>query len=37
MVERMAVERAPVAAFAPRSAAARGYADLWAEVRDRLS
>jgi chromosome partitioning protein len=37
MIERMAVERAPVSAFAPRSAAARAYAALWAEVRDRLS
>jgi chromosome partitioning protein len=37
MIERMAVERAPVTAFAPRSAAARAYAALWAEVRDRLS
>jgi chromosome partitioning protein len=36
MIERMAVERAPVTAFAPRSAAARAYAALWAEVRDRL-
>jgi chromosome partitioning protein len=32
MIEQMAVERAPVAAFAPRSAAARAYAALWAEV-----
>jgi hypothetical protein len=37
MIERMAVQRAPVTAFAPRSAAARGYTELWAEVRDRLS
>ena len=37
MIERMSVERAPVTAFAPRSAAARAYAALWAEVRDRLS
>ena len=29
MIEQMAVERAPVTAFAPRSAAARGYAELW--------
>ncbi len=36
MIERMAVERSPVTAFAPRSAAARGYAGLWAEVRARL-
>jgi chromosome partitioning protein len=35
MIERMAVERSPVAAFAPRSAATRAYASLWAEVRDR--
>jgi cellulose biosynthesis protein BcsQ len=37
MIERMAVQRAPVTAFAPRSAAGRGYAGLWAEVRDRLA
>jgi chromosome partitioning protein len=37
LIERMGVERAPVTAFAPRSAAARGYAQLWGEVRDRLS
>jgi cellulose biosynthesis protein BcsQ len=36
MIERMAVERTPVPAFAPRSAAARAYASLWADVRDRL-
>jgi chromosome partitioning protein len=35
MIEQMAVRRAPVAAFAPRSAAARAYTQLWAEVRDR--
>jgi chromosome partitioning protein len=34
-IERMAVERSPVPAFAPRSAAARAYAQLWAEVRAR--
>jgi len=34
IIEQMAVQRAPVAAFAPRSAAARAYAELWAEVRD---
>jgi len=32
LIERMSVERAPVTAFAPRSAAARQYAALWAEV-----
>jgi hypothetical protein len=37
MIERMAVQRAPVTAFAPRSEASRSYADLWAEVRARLS
>jgi len=36
LIERMAVQRSPVTAFAPRSAASRGYAGLWAEVRDRL-
>ena len=35
LIERMAVERAPVAAFAPRSAAARQYAELWREVNER--
>ena len=33
MIEQMSVQRAPVAAFAPRSAAARAYAGLWAEVQ----
>jgi chromosome partitioning protein len=32
VIERMAVERAPVPAFAPRSQAARSYQDLWGEV-----
>jgi chromosome partitioning protein len=36
VIERMAVQRSPVTAFAPRSAAARGYAALWDEVRARL-
>ncbi len=35
LIERMSVERAPVAAFAPRSAAAREYAALWQEVTER--
>ena len=35
MIERMSVERAPVTAFAPRSVAARGYTELWAEARER--
>jgi chromosome partitioning protein len=33
MIERMSVERAPVAAFAPRSVAARAYRTLWSEVQ----
>jgi chromosome partitioning protein len=33
VIERMSVERAPVAAFAPRSRAAQCYRELWAEVR----
>lgn len=36
-IERMAEERAPVADFAPRSAAAEAYAALWAELRGRLA
>ncbi len=36
VIERMAVERAPVPAFAPRSRAARSYQDLWAEVGKRV-
>ena len=32
-VERMGAERAALVDFAPRSRAARAYADLWAEVR----
>lgn len=36
-VERMAQERAPVAAFAPRSPAALAYEALWAELRGRLA
>jgi len=35
-VERMGIERAPVAAFGPRTAAALAYHDLWAEVAERL-
>ena len=34
LIERMSVERAPVTAFAPRSAAARQYEALWAEVAE---
>ncbi|HLX48241.1 MAG TPA: ParA family protein [Streptosporangiaceae bacterium] len=35
LVEQMAVRRAPVPAFAPRSAAAQRYRELWAELRTR--
>jgi chromosome partitioning protein len=35
-VELMGVERSPVVIHAPRSRAARAYADLWAELRARL-
>jgi chromosome partitioning protein len=35
LIERMSVERAPVAAFSPRSQAARSYAELWQEARER--
>ena len=35
VIERMSVQRAPVTAFAPRSAAARQYALLWQEARQR--
>jgi chromosome partitioning protein len=35
IVERMAAERAPVPAFAPRGQAARAYRDLWEEVVKR--
>ena len=35
VIERMAAERSPVPAFAPRSPAARGYRELWEEVRKR--
>jgi chromosome partitioning protein len=35
IVEQMAAKREPVAAFAPRSQAARAYRDLWEEVLKR--
>ncbi len=35
VIEQMSVRRAPVTAFAPRTAAARGYDALWAEVARR--
>jgi cellulose biosynthesis protein BcsQ len=36
-VERMGAQRAALVDFAPRSRAARAYADLWTEVRERLT
>jgi chromosome partitioning protein len=35
LIEQMSVHRAPVTAFAPRTAAARQYRELWHEARDR--
>ena len=35
-VERMGAHRAALVDFAPRSRAARAYADLWEEIRERL-
>ncbi len=34
LIERMSVERAPVAVFAPRSQAALAFRALWAEISD---
>lgn len=36
-VERIAVEQKPLAQFAPRSASATAYADLWREIQSRLA
>ena len=35
VIERMSVQRAPVTAFAPRSAGSRQYVQLWQEARER--
>jgi cellulose biosynthesis protein BcsQ len=35
-VERMGVQRAPLATFAPRSRSAAAYRDLWAEIVERV-
>jgi hypothetical protein len=35
LVEQMAVRRAPLPVFAPRSEVSRRYEELWAEVRRR--
>lgn len=37
MIESMTVRRAPVGAFAPRSAAAKAFADLWRVIEKRLA
>jgi chromosome partitioning protein len=37
VIEQMAVHRAPVASYAPRSAATRGYRALWAEAQARVA
>ena len=34
LIERMSVERAPIAVFAPRSQAARAFRALWTELSD---
>jgi chromosome partitioning protein len=36
-IESMAVKRAPVGVFAPRSAAAHAFADLWRQIEHRLA
>ncbi|MFC0267646.1 ParA family protein [Kushneria aurantia] len=36
VVERMGVEQAPLSSFAPRSAAAHAYRELWEEIERRL-
>jgi len=36
VVERMGIERAPLATYAPRSAAAQAYDALWAEVEGQI-
>ncbi len=35
-VERMGIEKAPVAAFAPKTPAAVAFRDLWTEIAGRL-
>jgi hypothetical protein len=37
MVEAMAAKRAPIGAFAPRSAPAQAYAALWRAIEQRLA
>jgi chromosome partitioning protein len=35
-IERMTLRRAPLPAFAPRSAAGQVYAALWGEIEERM-
>jgi chromosome partitioning protein len=35
-IERMGIEREPVVAFAPKSAAAKSYQDLWTEINETI-
>lgn len=36
VIERMGVEREPVAAFSPKSIATKAYQDLWAEINEHV-
>ena len=36
VIEKMGIERAPVGAFAPTSAAATAFRELWAEIAARI-
>jgi chromosome partitioning protein len=36
LIERMGLEREPVTAFAPKSAAAKAYQDLWTEINEGI-
>ena len=36
VIERMGIERAPVAVFAPDTAAATAFRQLWAEIAARI-
>ena len=36
-IEKMSVRRAPLVSYSPNSPAGRAYADLWAEISNRLS
>jgi hypothetical protein len=36
IIERMGIERAPLATYAPTSAAAAAFANLWGDIAERL-